>query len=118
MARGYAKAIERRRRMKRIIGRVAISAELHHVMVAHRLPWLRWPVMAEILVTTDYQNGLSRATARSIGKCLGVDHSTVYRSVLKPLIAAGFVQTARDERVRGEWPRVLDKDGNPYLDAS
>lgn len=104
-----------RRRVVTVPGTAAgsLTPSLHRQLVAHKVPPLAWPVLAEILSTVDRATGLSLATARSIARRLGYALSTVYRRGLGPLMVAGLVEEVPLERCRGRWSRVAFRVGTP-----
>jgi hypothetical protein len=86
----------------------ALTIELHRRLLEARMPPLAWPAIAEIAVTTDWATGLSRVTANSLARQLGVGPATIYRTI-KDLRRAGFLEAVPFERTAGQWGRVAHR---------
>lgn len=84
----------------------SLTPSLHRRLVALQVPPLAWPVVAEILATTDRATGLSLVTTRSLARKLGRAPSTVYRAALIPLREADVVEAVPLARAGGRWGRV------------
>lgn len=84
----------------------SLTPSLHRRLVALRLLPLAWPVLAEILATTDRATGLSFVTAASMAKRFRVSRATVYRMGLMPLRRAGLVEAVPLDKHPGQWGRT------------
>ncbi len=84
------------------------AVELHRSLRDAAMPPLAWPIVFEIMATTDYATGLSLMTAPSLARRFGIGPATVYR-VLSQLRAAGFLEPVRLARPAGRWSRVAHR---------
>jgi hypothetical protein len=84
------------------------AVELHRCLRDAAMPPLAWPIVFEIMATTDYATGLSLMTAPSLARRFGIGPATVYRA-LSQLRAAGFLEPVPLAQSAGQWSRVAHR---------
>jgi hypothetical protein len=87
------------------------GVELHRKLRDAAMPPWAWPIVFEIMATTDYATGLSLVTAPSLARRFGIGPATVYRA-LSQLRAAGFLDAVPLAR---PGPRYLSPDARRHL---